>query len=580
MVTALLLEANRPVPLPRLAAAMWPEPAPRSAVANLRSHVSALRRVLGGRLVARPHAYLLRVEESELDAEQFARLARTGQAALAGGEPAAALVRLGRALALWHGTAGDGLPRGTSLDARLGTLDEQRLDVFEDHVEARLFAGESSGVAADLRRHLANWPVRERSWELLMLALYRAGNASGALSAYAEARAALAGELGIEPGPPLRRLQWAVLDRDPSLDGRPPRASVTVGRDTATVPRPGRVPGPAGAAPRSPVVVPRRLPSQAPALVGRDSERATLTAALRGNPELVVVAGRAGVGKSALAVRTAYSVADRFPDGQVTVELAGGGPGPGGPARAPAEVLAAVRRALGAPAEPLPGSAGELAAAGRSLVAGRRMLLLLDGATDPGQVRPLLPDGPGATLLVTTRRRRLPLDGARHVEVPPLAGRAAVDLLTRYAGAGRTGSEPAAMRELVQRCEGLPLALRIAGEWLARRPGLPARLLAAHLTNQPLDGLRIGDLSVRDALAADLAAVAAEDPLAVRVFPRLGRPAVTSPEELAGELGEDSSRVFFALERLVDWWLVESPRPGRYQAVGLARAYAAELAGG
>jgi DNA-binding SARP family transcriptional activator len=577
MVTALLLEANRPVPLPRLAASMWPDPAPRSAVANVRSHVSALRRVLRGRLVARPHAYQLRVEDSELDADEFARLARAGRAALAGAEPATAREPLGRALALWRGTAGDGLPRGTSLDARLGTLDEQRLDVFEDHMEARLYTGESSGVAADLRRHLAGWPVRERSWELLMLALYRSGNASGALAAYAKARAALAGELGIEPGPRLRRLQWAVLHRDPSLDRRPPRASVTVGRDSVTVPRLGRASGPAGAAPRL-VVVPRQLPPRAPTLVGRDAERAALTAALRGSPELVVVAGRAGVGKSALAVRTACSVADQFPDGQVAVDLAGGGPG--GAARAPVEVVAAVRRALGAPAEPAPGSAGELAAAGRSLVAGRRMLLLLEGATNPGQVRPLLPGGPGATLLVTTRRRRLPLDGARHVEVPPLAGRAAVDLLTRYAGAVRTGSEPEAVRELVRRCEGLPLALRIAGEWLAQRPGLPARLLAAHLANQPLDGLRIGDLSMRDALAADLRAVATEDPQAARVFRRLGRPAVTSPEELAGELGEDPSRVFFALERLVDWWLVESPRPGRYQAVGLARAYAAELAGG
>jgi DNA-binding SARP family transcriptional activator len=557
-MAALLLEPNQPVPLARLIEAIWPVP-PRSAVANLRTHVSALRRLVGSRLTAGKHAYALRVEDAGLDASEFARLARTGREALAGGDPGKAVVRLGRALALWRGAAGDGLPRGTSLDARLGTLDERRLGVFEDHVEARLHTREFAEITTDLRRHLTAWPVRERSWELLMHTLYRSGDAPGALAAYAEARTTLTRELGIEPGPRLRRLQRSMLNRERWLDRDP-------------VPRePARLAGPDPARP-----VPRQLPP-AGALAGRDDERATLVAALRSHPEVVVVGGPAGVGKSALAVAAGHAVAAEFPDGQVAVGLTGGGPAPGGPVT----VLAAVHRALsgGRPA-PLPRTTGELAADCRSLLAGRQVLVVLDGAAGAGQVRPLLAGDGSATLLVTSRHRRLALAGARHVEIGPLAGEAAVELLSGYAGRVRAGNEPEAVRELARECAGLPLALRIAGEWLARRPDLPARILADHLARRPLDGLRYGDLSVRAALAADLRAVDAEDPLAARAFPLLGPEEAVTPDGLAAELDEDPSRVFFALERLVDRWLAESPEPGVYRAAGLARAYATELAGG
>jgi DNA-binding SARP family transcriptional activator len=578
MAAALLLEANRPVPVSQLTEAMWPEPPPRSAVANLRTHVSALRRILDGRLVSRPRAYQLRVAEAELDAAEFARLARAGREALAGGDPASALARLGQALALWRGAAGDGLPRGTSLEARLVTLDEQRLDTFEDHIQARLHTREFTQIAADLRRHVAGWPVRERSWELLMLALYRSGNVCAALDAYHRARTTLGEQLGIEPGPRMQELHRAMLSRQPWLDGGPrPRETPTLpSRETATMaPRAAGAPAP-----------PPMLPP-AGALAGRDAERAALVAALRAGPGVVVIGGPAGVGKSALAVAVADAVAAQFPDGQVLIDLAGDPAVDRAASREPAAVLAAAHRALSGerpvPPEPElePAPVAVLAGLCRSLLAGRRVLLLLDGAAHAGQVRPLLAGHGGATLLVTSRLRRLSVEGARQVELAPLALAEAVVLMSRYAGAERAGSEPEAMRELARRCAGLPLALRIAGEWLAARPDLPARTLAAHLARRPLDGLRHGDLSVRDALAADLRAVAAEDPLAARLFPLLGPEEVVTPDGLAAELDEDPSQVFFALERLVDRWLAEpaSPPPGAYQAAGLARAYADELAG-
>jgi DNA-binding SARP family transcriptional activator len=561
VLAALLLEANRPVPVARLAGAVWPGAPPRSAAVNLRGHLSQLRRAAGRRLRFHPGGYggyELRVEDAELDAAQFTMLATAGRAALAG-RPAVALVRLGRALGLWRGTAGDGLPRGTWLDARFEDLDQQRLEVFEDHVTARLHTREFPEIAADLRRHLISWPIRERCWELLMLAHYRSGDPPAALAAYRQARGVLVEQLGVEPGPKLQRLHRAVLRGDQSLDGPPaPREAVTLAGPDAD---------PAGGAER-------RSPPEPP-VVGRADERWALAAALREHPPAVVVCGPAGVGKSALAAAAITAVADAFPDGQMTIELASGN---GSAPAAAADLLHKVGRALDdSLSEPAPHTVTELATRYRARVSGRRMLVVLDGATDAAQVRPLLSDS-GPTVLVTSRRRRLGLPEAWHLEVDRLAGQQALDLLTNYAGAVRTGDQAAAVRELVRICDGLPLALRIVGEWLARRPGLPASLLATHLTRRPLDGLRAGNLSVRDALAADLRTVADDDPHATRVFPLLADGCTHPPEALAVELGEDTSLVFFALERLVDQWLVSSPEPRQYRTTGLPRAYAAELA--
>jgi DNA-binding SARP family transcriptional activator len=561
VLAALLLEANRPVPVTRLAAAAWPGPPPRSAAVNLRGHVSQLRRAVGHRL--RFHrggygGYELQVEDAELDAARFVQLATAGRAALAGGQPAVALVRLGQALGLWRGTARDGLPRGTWLDARFEEMDQQRLAAFEDHVTARLHTREFPGIAAALRRHLISWPIRERSWELLMLALYRSGDPPAALAAYRQARGVLIEQLGVEPGPQLQRLHRAVLRRDQSLDG-PPEP-----RQAAAISGPDADPAD-GAQRRSP---PQRT------LVGRADERWALAAALREHPPAVIVCGPAGVGKSALAFDAITAVADAFPDGQVTINLASSN---SSAPLAAADVLDNVRRVLGVSLPgPVPRTVTELATRYHAMVAGQRMLVVLDGAADAEQVRPLMSDS-GPTVLVTSRRRGLGLAGAPRLQVDRLTHRQALDLLTWYAGAVRTG-EPDPVRELVRICDGLPLALRIVGQWLASHPGLPAGLLATHLARRPLDGLRAGNLSVRDALAADLRTVADDDPLATRVFPLLADGYAHPIEAVAAELGEDPSLVFFALERLVDQWLVSSPQPGRYRTAGLPRAYAAEMA--
>jgi DNA-binding SARP family transcriptional activator len=216
MLVTLALEANRVVSLARLTQAVWPSAAPPSAVANLRSHAAALRQALGDRLVAGSGGYALALEPHEFDADEFLRLSQEGRRALLAGEPAAT-IHLGAALACWRGPAADGLEAGSAVDTSLRGLDEQRLDVFEDHIAAQHAGALYLDTIPQLRAHLAEHPLRERAWSLLMVALYRAGNVAAALAAYAEARAYLGDQLGIEPGPDLSALHRSILVRDVRL---------------------------------------------------------------------------------------------------------------------------------------------------------------------------------------------------------------------------------------------------------------------------------------------------------------------------------------------------------------------------
>src|SRR6266536_1051026 len=229
-LAALALDANQPVSLDRLIEAVWAGLPPRSAVANLRTHIAALRRLLGDRIVAVPGGYLLRVNAGEVDVHGFQQLTESGRVALDAGDADLAVRHLTAALGLWHGdAAGEGLPRGTHLDVRFASLDEGRLNAFEDLVEAKLALAEHGDVLPGLRQHLAHHPLRERAWGQLMLALYRGGDVAAALTAYQAARGALREQLGVEPGAALVALQRAVLERDPALSPALPEAGAAAG---------------------------------------------------------------------------------------------------------------------------------------------------------------------------------------------------------------------------------------------------------------------------------------------------------------------------------------------------------------
>lgn len=261
VLAGLALAANRSVSLDRLAAMVWSDVPPPSATANLRSHLAALRRMVGDRLVTRPNAYELRMQPDELDVTEFHRLAENGRTALVRGYALDAVPALDAALALWRGAAGEGLPTGTTLDNRWASLEEQRLQVFEVLTDARLAVGRHAELLPGLREHLAAYPLRERAWGQLMLALYRCGEVPAALAAYRDARARLDQHLGIEPGEELAALHRAILERAPdvSYTRPPPVIAAPSAADPAPAAETGRT-------------VPRELPPDLVTFVGRTRE--------------------------------------------------------------------------------------------------------------------------------------------------------------------------------------------------------------------------------------------------------------------------------------------------------------------
>lgn len=563
LLAGLALEANRWVSLNRLAEMAWAGPPPRSVVANLRNHAAALRRVLGHRMVSRAAAYELQLTPDELDVTAFQQVAAAGRTALAAGDIDTAVCRLTDALRYWRGPAGDGLPRGTVLDVPLASLDEERLHVVEDLTDARLAGGEHGELLGGLRQHLDRYPLRERAWGQMMLAFYRSGDTAASLNAYRDARAVLTDQLGMEPGPELAALHRAVLERAPELSA--PRVELTI-REAAAEARP---------------TAPRELPADPVSFVGRTREVAAVVAAVRDAtapvPAAVVVCGAGGSGRSALAVRAAHLLAADFPDGQVHIDLGDS------PTTGPAEVLARVLRALGVPDGELPELTDERTGWYRSLVADRRVLVVVDGVTGPAQVRPLVPAGPGPALIAVSRRRLTSLDGVRQVPVGRLPAADAHALLSALVGAERLAGDPAGTAELVRICNGSPLALRIVGARLAGRPGQPIGVLVEQLADRRhrLDSLVYGDLSMRASLATGYELVRADDEVAARTFRLLGELPETSaaPHETAVRLGVSRQRAWRALEELVDAHLVDTVGSGRYRLPELAREYAEEMAG-
>jgi DNA-binding SARP family transcriptional activator len=556
MLATLVLAANEPVSIDRLTGTVW-DSAPTSAVANLRTHAAALRQVLvdddgTNRLRSPRRAYQLVVGEGELDLAEFDDLAGQGRDTRAEGDLATAVRHFGAALDLWQGEPAQDVPASGAMEAMFAPLKERRLLVFEDYADTRLSLAEHNAILGELQRQAVLHPHRERIWEQLAIARYRSGNVAGALKTMSEAFARLRADLGIEPGEPMRRLQRAILQRDPSLTRTP---AVTL--------------RPVGRTPQRP----RQLPPDPRVLAGREHEARHLLKLLTPEPlttPVVVVSGPAGAGSSALALHAAHRVADHFPGGELYADLRDA---------EPPVVLDRFLRALGADSE-LPATVEERAAAFRSSTH-TGVLVVLDNAADAAHIRPLLP-GVGSAVVATSRRRLMTLDGAALLEVGALPTEAGTAALAAMLGDDRVAAEPTAAAHLVQLCDGLPLALRIAAARLASRRNWPVSLLADQMADprRRLDVLTFEDLSVRDALAATYDALAADDPAAAQIFRRLGTlPAGTiDAAAVADQLAAPRRVLADALERLVDVRLLESPAPDRYRITDLIHLYAAELA--
>ncbi|SCG48928.1 AfsR/SARP family transcriptional regulator [Micromonospora halophytica] len=554
VLAALLLHANRVTPVDDIVDLLWGDQPPRTARKNVQLHVWRLRQLVGDRLASDPPGYRLTVAPAELDVSRFDALLESGRAALRSGLAEKAAAHYRSALDLWRGDPLADVAGLGGFSASVAWLDRQRVTAYEEYVDVELDLGRHHETLALLDELVARHPLHERFAEQQVMTLHHLGRRGEAIDAYRRCRRALADELKLEPGPVLHRL--AELAREP---------------------------GPAGAAARGPVeAATRQLPHAAPALVGRDRELAVLRDTLGGGPgrgmPLCVVSGPAGVGKSALAVQAAHQVADRFPDGQLYVDLRGATPRMA--PLPPSEALARFLRVLGVAETAIPADLAEASAALRSLLADRRLLMVLDNAHDAVQVRPLIPAGDGCAVLVTSRRQLADVDGATHLELDVLDDADAVELLGRLAGGTRVTADATTAARLVRRLGGLPLAIRIAGARLAARPTWTLATLDDRLRDKHrrLHELRLGDIALRSSFLVSYQHLT--HPLAPRLFGLLGAvdgPDVT-PAVAAALLDVDRAQALDALDELVDARLLDEPVPNRYTMHDLIRLFAGERA--
>jgi DNA-binding SARP family transcriptional activator len=612
LLATLALSANQVVSVGTLIDALWQEDASRQREKNLHVQVHLLRRRLGeleparstSRVVTAPPGYLLELADGELDAAAFSLIAKQGRRLAECRDPAAAGTALRQALALWRGPAlGDVADACPRLAAEAAGLEEQRLAVLEDRAEADLAAGQHGDLAAQLPGLIAQFPLRERLRAQLMLALYRCGRQGDALAAYRQARQLLNDELGLDPGPQLQTLQRQILAADPRLDfiagtraagpdpaGRPshepadPAGVITGSPDAASAAAALAEASPAAGDAMEPRP-PRQLPAGVMHFAGRDAELTELDGLLGGpagaaSATVIVITGTAGIGKTALAVHWAHRNAGQFPDGQLHVNLRGYDPS--GTPLTSAEATRILLNGLGVSRAQIPDTQEEQAGLYRTLLADRRMLIVLDNAHDPDQVRPLLPGGAGCVVLVTSRSALSGLVaavGAYPVPLDLLAEREAQALLAARLGSARTNAEAAAARQIIGLCARLPLALAIAAARAAARPALPLADLADELAVEQdrLDALDTGDqsTSVRAVFSWSYGQLA--EPVA-RLFRLLGAHpgpdiSLAAAASLAGLTRPQARRT---LAELAAAGLLLEHGASRYVLHDLLRAYAAE----
>jgi DNA-binding SARP family transcriptional activator len=619
LLAVLLLNQGQAVATDKVIAELWGDDPPDRAANLVSVYVFRLRRVLGdpqGRLlITRAPGYQLLLGPGDLDAERFETLVAEGRKALAGGSPRRAAEVLAAALGLWRGSALADVAPSPLVTAEASRLEESRLAVLELRIEADMGCGQRAQLVPELRRLLADQPLREHLWSLLIRALDDAGRHAEALAAYGQARRVIADELGVDPGPELQRLYQRMLAADtvaqhqpaapaaarparasarrPAAPAAGPPAPAAAGRPVSSSPAPAEVPG--RPAHRRAVAGPssRRPPAQLPADVadftGREGDVERLCgmvseARQRESPAVAVavVAGAPGLGKTTLAIHAAHALRRDFADGQLYASLHGGSEQP----VPPDEVLARFLRDLGVDGTRVPVDAEERAALYRTRLAERQMLILLDDASDAAQVRPLLPGTGSCAVIVTSRHRLSDLAGSRLIDLDVLDDTEAAELFTRIVGAERVGAEPDAARDVLAICAGLPLAIRIAGARLAARRGWSIRTLAGRLADQRrrMHEFAAGDLAVRacfqvsfDTLPHRVSPDGAGPAHVFRILgvwqgPFIGLPAATAL------IGGPPDSVSDALEVLVDTHLLESPVPDRYQFHALLRAYAADRA--
>ncbi|WP_335986969.1 AfsR/SARP family transcriptional regulator [Glycomyces sp. MUSA5-2] len=550
VLALLLLDLGRAVTAERLIAALWPAGPPASALNTVRVYVTRLRRLLAGdpavALATVGRGWRLDCDPAQVDLYRFRDLvsrARRGEAPGTG-------PLLDEALRLWRGPALADIAGDEWREGLRTGLEEERLAALEDRLAHDIAAGAARDVVPELAALVAGHPVRERPAQLLMAALGDSGRTAEALALYRKTRRFLVDELGVEPGPGLQREHRRLLGRSRE--------------EAARLDRP----------------VPHQLPADIAGFTGRAEELARLD---RGAGPVAVVTGIPGSGKTTLAVHWAHRAAGDFPDGNLWADLRGFDPA--GRALDPGVVLGVFLDALGVPPAQVPASAEARSALYRSLLAERRMLVVLDNARDEDQVRPLLPGTDACRVLITARTSLAGLvarHGLRPVALDVLGRGDARDLLAERIGARRADAEPEAVARIIDQCARLPLALAVVAARAAGIPGAPLDALADELEagTAPLDGFAFADDSSMDLRSAFACSYRALSPAAARTFRLLGLhwgPDFTA-EAAAALTGEPPAAARLALGELVRLGLAGEFRTGRFRLHDLLAAYAAELA--
>ncbi|MER7770493.1 BTAD domain-containing putative transcriptional regulator [Kitasatospora sp. NPDC096140] len=558
LLAVLLLAEGRAVSESQLSAVLWDSRPPRTRRAQIHTYVSRLRKLLGpcADIVRTRTGYLLRCPEGTLDVAEFRRRVGLGYDEARRERHAEASAELAAALAMWRGPALEGTTEFL-LEEEQSRLEETRLAALEERIAADLAQGRHSHVLAELYKLVEEHTTRERMRAHLMTALYRSGRQADALEVYQRGRDRLAAA-GLRPGPVLDRVFHAILAADLALDARP------VGPLHAGARRADR---------------PCLLPPDTADFTGRTTHVEQLGARLRStHPDTLVISGAVGVGKSALAIHLAHRCLDAFPDGLIYVDFDGMLPYRDRTRAALGHLIEALD-----PSKALPDSMEARSAIYRTALAGSRVLVLIDGAVDEAQVRPLLP-GPGpARALVTARARLAALGETHRTDLVGFTPQEALELLGRIVGPHRIAAEPEAVQRLLASCAYLPRAVRAAGARLVARPHWTVGQLADRLADpsrNQLDELRIADLDLRESLARAYRELPAESRWAVtqlallcppRISVREAAMALDLPERATEDLleglvearalelvpGEDPGGAGYAIPRFFGLFLAE-----------------------
>jgi DNA-binding SARP family transcriptional activator len=580
VLAILLLRADQVVTASELVDSVWGDNSPASVHGVVQTHVSMLRSVLEPERPRRGQASVLRsvgngyslaIGTARFDLREFERTLELARQHREEGNARAAVEWYANALRMWQGEPLSSIP-GPGAAVERVRLSEISLGVQEERLELMVALGRHTAAVIELAALTSAHPVRERLRALHMKALSRSGRRADALAVYTDTRRVMVDELGIEPGFELRELHRRLLavDEPPTqapaqpVPAQPSRKPVVPFMDEPV---------------RSPIA-PAQLPADLADFTGRTALVKKLTAMLtprthRTAPPKALVAGIGGVGKTALAVHAAHQVRQYYPDGQLYVDLRGAGPD----AADPLNVLSAFLRAFGVSPNATPAELDERAAMYRSVLASRRVLIVLDDAADVAQIQPLLPGSASCGVLVTSRRRLPETQWDEQAELEGMSRQEALTLFSRTVGAERAAAEPDAVEEVVDACGRLPLALRITAAKLVDRPRWTVRSMADKLAKERgrLSELRVGSLEVEATFHLGYGQLEPPMARAFRLMSLPDGPALSLPAA-AALVGEPEGDTEPVVERLVDLNMVASPAPDNYAYHDLLRLFARQRA--